>query len=255
MEVRIAGPRIAVGECGRDEATGLDLAGTAGSFAGEDRMRLQERQRILEAESWACWILLATPGGAIAHNVETDFAELKVRSNPATCERALRRRQDSRGSGTGRRIGKAVRTRGGNAVATGSHGWALEVEGSHPGRHRPRSPHGHQAPPPVTLSERLMDRMDGAGGIANENIPLHARAARSVVNSLNSTAELIVEFPAPLGIDSTSEVLSATPWREALRDPEQLKTAGVEAGQKAVVGGTAVAVVVGAGAKFVAKKK
>ena len=36
------------------------------------------------AASWACWILLATSGGAIAHNVETDFAGLNVRSKPAT---------------------------------------------------------------------------------------------------------------------------------------------------------------------------
>ncbi len=99
-----------------------------------------------------------------------------------------------------------------------------------------------------------MDRIDTAGGIANENI--HARAARSIVDSLNSTAALLDEFHAPLGIEPNREVLSATPWREALRDPEQLKTAGVEAGQKVVVGGTmvAVAVAVGAGAKFVAKK-
>lgn len=99
-----------------------------------------------------------------------------------------------------------------------------------------------------------MDRIDTAGGIANENILLHARAARSIVDSLNSTAALLDEFHAPLGIEPNREVLSATPWREALRDPEQLKTAGVEAGQKVVVGGTMVAVAVGAGAKFVAKK-
>ncbi len=107
----------------------------------------------------------------------------------------------------------------------------------------------------LDCTERLMDRMDRAGGIANENILLHARAARSVVDSLNSTADLVDEFHAPLGIDSTREVLHATPWREALRDPEQLKTAGAEAGQKAVAAGTVVVVVAGAGAKLVSKKK
>jgi hypothetical protein len=107
----------------------------------------------------------------------------------------------------------------------------------------------------LDCTERLMDRMDRAGGIANENILLHARAARSVVDSLNSTADLIDEFHAPLGIDSTREVLHATPWREAWRDPEQLKTAGAEAGQKAVAAGTVVVVVGGAAAKLVAKKK
>jgi hypothetical protein len=79
-----------------------------------------------------------------------------------------------------------------------------------------------------------------------QRAPLSTRSTRP--------PRLLDEFHAPLGIEPNREVLSATPWREALRDPEQLKTAGVEAGQKVVVGGTMVAVAVGAGAKFVAKK-
>jgi|SRR6266545_239125 len=85
-------------------------------------------------------------------------------------------------------------------------------------------------------TERLMAQMDAAGGIANENVMLHARAARSVIDSLNSTAALVDEFHAPLGIESTRDALSATPWRDAFRDPEQLKIAGKEAGQKALIG-------------------
>lgn len=83
---------------------------------------------------------------------------------------------------------------------------------------------------------RLMAQMDAAGGIANENIILHARAARSVVDSLNSTAEIVDDFHAPLGIESDRDVLGATPWREAFRDPQQRRTATKEVGQKALVG-------------------
>jgi hypothetical protein len=90
-------------------------------------------------------------------------------------------------------------------------------------------------------TERLMAQMDAAGGIANENVILHARAARSVIDSLNSTAALVDEFHAPLGIESTTrDALTATPWRDALRDPQQLKIAGKEAGQKALIGVGAV---------------
>lgn len=87
---------------------------------------------------------------------------------------------------------------------------------------------------------RLMAQMDAAGGLANENILLHVRAARSVIDSLNSTAASVDDFHAPLGIESTRDELSATPWREAFTDPQQRKTAGIEVGQKAIVGAVAV---------------
>ena len=57
----------------------------------------------------------------------------------------------------------------------------------------------------------LMVQMDAAGGIANENILLHGRAARSVVNSLNATAATIHDFHAPLGIESSRQALEVTP--------------------------------------------
>lgn len=103
-------------------------------------------------------------------------------------------------------------------------------------------------------TERLMAQMDAAGGIANEHVILHARTARSVIDSVNSTAALVDEFHAPLGIESTRDALSATPWRDAFRDPQQLKIAGKEAGQKAlfgvgVVGVSALAVVAKKGSK------
>lgn len=90
-------------------------------------------------------------------------------------------------------------------------------------------------------TSRFMSRLDAAGGIANDNIVLHARAARSVIGSLNATAEIIEDFHAPLGIDSGRRPVHAIPWREAVRDPQQRRTAGKEAGQKALVAGGAVA--------------
>lgn len=87
---------------------------------------------------------------------------------------------------------------------------------------------------------RLIEQMEAVGGIANANIILHARAAHSGFDSLDSTAAMVDDFHAPLGIASIREKRSATPWREALRDPQQLKKAGGEIGEKtAVVGGVA----------------
>lgn len=102
---------------------------------------------------------------------------------------------------------------------------------------------------------RLMHQMDAAAGIVNENILIHARVARSVIDCLNSTASIVNDFHTPLGIESTRDALSATPWREAFRDPQQRRTAAREVGQKALVvgvsaGGVAVsAMVVKSGSK------
>ena len=90
-------------------------------------------------------------------------------------------------------------------------------------------------------AQALMQQLDRYGAIANENILLHSRAARAIVKSLNATAESIESFHQPLGVAIAREDISALPWREAWRDPEQRKTAGKEAGQKALGYGTAAA--------------
>lgn len=87
----------------------------------------------------------------------------------------------------------------------------------------------------LEVTGRLMTRLDAAGAIANENVLLHARAARSVVDSLNDTAAIIEEFHAPLGIETNRCSVDAIPWREALGDPAQRRVAGKEAGQKAAM--------------------
>lgn len=96
-------------------------------------------------------------------------------------------------------------------------------------------------------TSRLMDQLTAAGGIADENVLLHARAANSVFLSLNSIGTSLEEFHAPLGIAGTCRAeLSPTPWRAALRDPRQLRTAGSEVGQKAaIVGGGVILLAAG----------
>jgi hypothetical protein len=94
----------------------------------------------------------------------------------------------------------------------------------------------------LETTSRLMEQLTTAGGVANENVLLHARAASSVFASLNSIGTSIDEFHAPLNITAGSrDALGATPWRAALRDPRQLKTAGTEVGQKAAVVGGGIA--------------
>lgn len=96
-------------------------------------------------------------------------------------------------------------------------------------------------------TERLMRQMDTAGGIANSKVLLHARATRAVIDSLNSTAAIVEDFHTPLGIVVKRESVKAMRWGEAVRDRQQLKTAGMEAGQKAVmVGGGAAALALAA---------
>lgn len=97
----------------------------------------------------------------------------------------------------------------------------------------------------VEKTKKLMGRMDAAGGIADSNVILHVRAARTVVDSINSASVIVDDFHLPFGIESGRTAMGGTRWRDALRDPAQLKTAGSEAGRKALVGaGVAAATVV-----------
>lgn len=79
---------------------------------------------------------------------------------------------------------------------------------------------------------RLTEQMGAAGLVANANIILHSHAAHSVIQSQEATAAIVDDFHAPLGIASSREELSATSWREALHDTQQLKKAEAEIGQR-----------------------
>lgn len=105
----------------------------------------------------------------------------------------------------------------------------------------------------IDSTTRLMSRLDAAGRIANGNVLLHARAARSVINSLNATAGIIDDFHVPLGIECDRRPLDAIAWREAVRDPQQRRAAGKEAGQKALMTGGTVVAVAGTGYAIITK--
>lgn len=94
----------------------------------------------------------------------------------------------------------------------------------------------------VEHTSLLMARLDSAGAIANKNILLHARAAESIVGSLNATGTLVDDFHKPLGIESNRDTLCSVTWREAIADPQQRKVAGKEVGRRALTGVVTVGV-------------
>lgn len=87
--------------------------------------------------------------------------------------------------------------------------------------------------------ERLLEQMDVVGGVAADNVVLHAKTAHAVVGSVSRSAAAVEEFTEPLGIIASRESWVVPAWREAVRDPRSLRRAGAEIGQKA---GVAVAV-------------
>lgn len=102
----------------------------------------------------------------------------------------------------------------------------------------------------IARTRTLMERMDTAGDAVNANVLLHLPTVRSVVDSLNATGSIVDDFHAPLGIETSREELPQPRWRDAARDPQQLKTAGGEVAKGvAVVGGAAATIVVGIAAK------
>lgn len=98
-------------------------------------------------------------------------------------------------------------------------------------------------------TQHLISKMDEASGFASSNVLLHARAAKSVIDSANQVGDSVEEFHRPLEIDFVRSAVARTPWKEASRDPQQLKSAGLEAGRRAlqgvaVVGGAALTIAV-----------
>lgn len=88
----------------------------------------------------------------------------------------------------------------------------------------------------VQKTTHLMARLDEAGGIAQANVLLHARAAREMVNSINAVGLEIEDFHVPFAVDAQREALTNTRWMDAVRDPLQVRNAAAEAGPQAAVG-------------------
>lgn len=101
----------------------------------------------------------------------------------------------------------------------------------------------------------LLERLDVAAKTAGSNVLLHARSSQAVVRSTNQVADAIDGFHQPLRIGPS--LLSRTPirWRDAVRDPQQLKNAASEAGPAAlkVGAGVGATVVVALAAKRLPK--
>lgn len=103
----------------------------------------------------------------------------------------------------------------------------------------------------VAKTGQLMNKLDTAGGVARENVLLHARGSRAVINSINAVGMSIDDFHVPFAIEPDREALEPIRWRDAIRDSQQLKNAAAEAAPKVgmlVVLGAAV-VLKGSGSK------
>ncbi|MEH6805939.1 hypothetical protein [Rhodococcus erythropolis] len=98
----------------------------------------------------------------------------------------------------------------------------------------------------ISATTHLVTRLDESGVAAQANVLLHARAARTVVNSINAVGGSIEDFHAPFAVDAHREALTNTRWRDAVRDPKQLRNAAAEAGPKVVGLGTTALVGTGA---------
>lgn len=92
----------------------------------------------------------------------------------------------------------------------------------------------------IAKTKQLVSRLDDAAGIAQTNVLLHARAARSVVDSINAVSSSIEEFHVPLAIEFQRETLTSPRRRAAIRDRHQLWNAAAEAGPKVAMGAVGV---------------
>lgn len=96
-------------------------------------------------------------------------------------------------------------------------------------------------------TQYLVSKLEEASGFAASNVVLHARAARAIVESVNNVGDSLEEFHRPIDIEFSRDVKAAVRWRDAVRDPQQLRNATAEVGPKlgamALTGG---ALVVGA---------
>ncbi|MDV7171948.1 hypothetical protein R4144_00765 [Gordonia amicalis] len=92
----------------------------------------------------------------------------------------------------------------------------------------------------VLTTTHLMTRLDKAGAVAQANVLLHARSASAVVNSINAVASSIEDFHVPFAVDVNREALTNTRWRDAMRDPIQMRNAAAEVGPKVAGAGLAL---------------
>ena len=77
----------------------------------------------------------------------------------------------------------------------------------------------------VRRTTDLLERLDRAGAVARSNIILHAPAAHSVIDSVNTANGSLEKFHASLGGESHWKELARIRWKDAIRDPNQWRKA------------------------------
>lgn len=104
----------------------------------------------------------------------------------------------------------------------------------------------------VRRTTDLLERLDRAGAVARSNIILHAPAAHSVIDSVNTANGSLEKFHASLGGESHWKELARIRWKDAIHDPNQLRRAGKETVKTVATKGAAVVAVVVAGLLYAA---
>jgi hypothetical protein len=79
----------------------------------------------------------------------------------------------------------------------------------------------------------LMQRMDAAAELANQNAILHVKGLPAVIRSIDDTRSLIKRFYEALSIEVDWDSLDPTQWRIAIREWHQWRNALAEAGSEA----------------------
>ena len=77
----------------------------------------------------------------------------------------------------------------------------------------------------VRRTTDLLERLNRAGAAARSNIILHAPAAHSVIDSVNTANGSLEKFHALLGGESHWKKLVSVRWKDAIRDPNQWRKA------------------------------
>lgn len=105
----------------------------------------------------------------------------------------------------------------------------------------------------IGQTSQVLSALDQAGALAVGRTIIHPNVAKRLVEAINTTAGEIHSFHRPLGISEDHKELEPLPWREAWKDPDQLKEAAKTGAKGAVVGG--VTMIAGVAAKSGVLKK
>lgn len=87
----------------------------------------------------------------------------------------------------------------------------------------------------IDATAHLLARLDEAAEAVNANVLLHSPSARKVTKMANRVAKEVGKALGSLGVDSGRAALRVPRWTDAIRDGQQLKNAGKDAGPKLIV--------------------